>query len=154
MDTMDTMVLAKELSTFLSPFLPYLINASEKSAKEMGEKFGNEVWKQAKLVWEKIQSSVESKPSAQEAVQDVAKSPYDEDSLAVLRVQLKKLLKDDKLAREVADLLQEQVVQRVLAEQGSNVTDVEQTATGKGEIRQEVIARDKSTIKGVHQKKQ
>jgi hypothetical protein len=51
---------------------------------------------------------VETKPAAQEAVQDVAKAPEDADAQAVLRLQLKKLLAEDEaLAREVAQLWEE-----------------------------------------------
>ena len=51
---------------------------------------------------------METKPAAQEAVQDVAKAPEDADAQAVLRLQLKKLLAEDEaLAREVAQLWEE-----------------------------------------------
>jgi len=49
---------------------------------------------------------VEAKPAALEAVQDAAERPDDEDALAALRLQLKKLLAEDEpLAKELARLL-------------------------------------------------
>jgi hypothetical protein len=49
---------------------------------------------------------VEAKPAALEAAQDAATHPDDEDTLAALRLQLKKLLAEDEaLAQELARLL-------------------------------------------------
>jgi hypothetical protein len=48
------------------------------------------------------------KPSAQEALDDLEKSPEDPDLQAVLRVQLKKTLEEDKtFAAQIKQLLQE-----------------------------------------------
>jgi hypothetical protein len=152
---MDATNLTKNIVAFLVPFLPYLIKSGEESAKEIGKKFGNEAWEQAKSLWNKLRPRVEAKTTMSEAIQDAAQSPDDEDSITVLQAQLKKLLiEDHQLAREISELMQGQVVQRVLAERSSNVRNVKQAATGEGEIRQDVIARDKSTIEGVRQKKQ
>ncbi|MDN5271213.1 hypothetical protein QTO31_04445 [Chloroflexus sp. MS-CIW-1] len=49
---------------------------------------------------------MEARPAALEAAQDAAAHPDDEDALAALRLQLKKLLaEDDSLAQELARLL-------------------------------------------------
>jgi hypothetical protein len=49
---------------------------------------------------------VEARPAAQEAVVDVATNPQDEEALAALRLQLRKLLAEDEpLAQELARLL-------------------------------------------------
>lgn len=37
---MDIIALAQELSTFLTPFLPYLLKIGEKASEEAGKKLG------------------------------------------------------------------------------------------------------------------
>ena len=105
---MDVQTLAREVVAFLAPFLPYLVKAGGEAAKEAGKKFGEAAWEQAKALWGKLHPKVEAKPAAQEAVQDAAAAPQDEDAQAALRLQLKKLLAEDEtLAVEVARLVQE-----------------------------------------------
>jgi hypothetical protein len=104
----DIQTLAKEVVAFLAPFLPYLVMAGGEAAKEAGKKFGEAAWEQAKALWGKLRPKVEAKPAAQEAVQDAAAAPQDEDAQAALRLQLRKLLAEDEtLAGEVTRLVQE-----------------------------------------------
>jgi len=147
---MDIQTLSQQLVAFLVPFLPYLLKVGEKAAEEAGKKLGADAWEKAKALWGKLRHKVEAKPAAQEAVQDVAADPQDEDAQAALRLQLKKLLRDKTLAAEIAQVLEDEVVQRVIARGGSQVEDVEQRASG-GPVEQEVRAEEKSVIKGVKQ---
>jgi hypothetical protein len=102
---MDVTMLAKDLAVFFTPLLPYLLKAGEKAVEEVGKKFGADTWDLAKALWGKIRPKVEAKPAAQEAVQDAAAMPNDEDIQAALRLQLKKLLAEDgALAQEVEQL--------------------------------------------------
>ncbi|MBD2255465.1 hypothetical protein [Nostoc parmelioides] len=100
------------LTTFLVPFLPYLLKAGEKATEEagkkVGEKFGGDAWEKAKSLWAKLSPKVEAKAAAIEAASDVAKDPEDKDALAALRLQLKKLLNEDStLASEIVHLFEE-----------------------------------------------
>lgn len=109
---MDDATLAREVVAFLAPFMPYLLQAGQKAGgkalEEVGKKFGGDAWERAKTLWGKLRPKVEEKPAAQEAAQDVADAPDDEDAQAALRLQLKKLLAEDEaLAHEVAHLLEE-----------------------------------------------
>jgi hypothetical protein len=102
--------LPSQLVQFLAPFLPYLLKglklAEQEAAKKLGEKAGEQGFEQAKALWEKLRPKVEARPAALEAAQDAAAHPDDEDALAALRLQLKKLLaEDDSLAQELARLL-------------------------------------------------
>lgn len=100
---MDVSALVTKVVAFLAPFLPYLLKAGEKVAEEAGKKLGETAWEQAKSLWGKLRPKVEAKPAVQEAVQDVAAAPQDEDAQAALHQQLKKLLAEDKaLAAEVS----------------------------------------------------
>jgi len=99
---MDIATLAKEITLFLTPLLPYLLKAGEKAAEEAGKKLGGDAWDRAKGLWDKLRPKVEAKPAAQEAVADVIAEPKDEDAQAALRQQLRKLLtEDDELAAEI-----------------------------------------------------
>lgn len=105
---MDPMILAGDLVDFLSPFFPYLVKVGEKAAEEAGKKLGVSAWERAKTLWSKLRPKVEAKIAAREAVQDVAKTPNDEDARTVLRVQLKKLLIDNEaLVQEISELMGE-----------------------------------------------
>ena len=101
---LDVAVLAKDVVAFLIPFLPYLLKAGESAADEAGKKLGElaggDAWDKAKALWCKLRLKIEARPPAQEALEDVAAAPKDEDARAVLRQQLKKLLAEDK---ELAD---------------------------------------------------
>ncbi|MBE9207567.1 hypothetical protein IQ244_13755 [Nostoc sp. LEGE 06077] len=100
------------LTTFLTPFLPYLLKAGEKATEEAGKKFGEgfgaNAWEKAKALWNKLQPKVETKPMAKCAAEELANSPNDEDAKETLQKQLKKLFDEDKnLAAEIARLMQE-----------------------------------------------
>jgi hypothetical protein len=106
---MDTQLPA-QLVQFLVPYLPYLVKgaklAGQEAAKKLGEKASEQGFEQAKTLWEKLRPKVEAKPAALEAAQDAADHPDDEDALAALRLQLKKLLAEDEaLAQELVRLL-------------------------------------------------
>ncbi len=147
----DPNEIARQIVPFLAPFLPYLLKAGEKAAEEAGRKLGAAAWEQAQALWARLRPKVEARPAAQEAVADVAAHPQDEDALAALRLQLRKLLEEDPALREeVARLMQSEVVQRVLAEGGSQIRDVVQEAEG-GPTTQEVQARQGSTVENVRQ---
>ena len=104
---MDPTILAQNLVVFLAPFLPYLVKVGEKAAEEAGKKISVSAWEQAKALWDKLRPRVEARPTAQEAVQDMTKTPNDEDARTVLRVQLKKLLAEDEtLVEEIAQLME------------------------------------------------
>lgn len=106
---MDVTVLAKSLTFFLSPFLPYLLKAGEKAAEDVGSQLGTDAWKKAKALWSKLYPKMTERPAAIEAAQDVVKTPDDEDAIASLRQQIKKLLSSDELlATEIAQLMQKE----------------------------------------------
>jgi hypothetical protein len=106
---MDTQLPA-QLAQRLAPYLPYLLKgvklAGQEAVKKLGEKTSEQAFEQAKALWDKLRPKIEARPAALEAAQDAAAHPDDEDALAALRLQLKKLLaEDDSLAQELARLL-------------------------------------------------
>lgn len=106
--SMDISLLVK----FLAPCLPFLLNVGNKAMEGASQKRSEDIWQKATVVWRKLQPYVEAKPAALEAVVDVAKNPLYEDSQAALRQQLKKILESDTvLAAEIAEILEESVIQ-------------------------------------------
>ncbi|MBI5648995.1 MAG: hypothetical protein HZC40_00860 [Chloroflexi bacterium] len=123
---MDIATLAKDLTVLLVPFLPYLIKAGEKALEKTGEQIGEklipdlgkETWDRVQALWSRLQPKVQARPALQEAAQDVAIKP-DEDAVASLRLQLKKLLTDDaalvaELSRLMSDAERAGIIQNVL----------------------------------------
>jgi hypothetical protein len=94
------------LVSFLAPYLPALLGLGNKALGKGAEKLGE---KGADEIFKKLSPHLEAKPSAKEAVVDVAKNPEDADGLAALRVQLKKILEAPEnaaLKAEIAKILE------------------------------------------------
>lgn len=152
---MDPAFLAQSVTSVLSIALPYLLKMADKAAEEIAKHLGGEAWDKVKALWSKIRPKLESQPAALDAAKDVAEAPDNELAVNSLKWQLQKLFKEDEaFASEIAILLQDKVVQRVIAEHGSLVRDVKQVASGTGSAEQQVEARDQSTIEGVEQRKE
>lgn len=100
---MDIAAIAKDVVTFLAPFLPYLVKAGERASEEAGKEFGAEAIEKARALWSKLRGEEE----VEDAAQDAAAMPNDPDARAALRLKLKKLLIQDKtLAQELAQVMQ------------------------------------------------
>ena len=104
---MDIAQLAAQTAAVLAPFLPYLIKggkiAAKKAFEKAGEKFTEEGWEQAEKTWGKLKPKVESKPAAQDALEEFVKDPNEEDALPALRQQLKRILSEDSaLAKDIS----------------------------------------------------
>jgi hypothetical protein len=107
------------LTSFLAPFLPYLVRAGQKVAGKAADTLGDEAAKYAQALWERLKPGVERKPAAQEAVEEVAANPEDEDALGALRIQLRKLLEEDEgLAADLTKLWQEAQAANVVTASG------------------------------------
>ena len=146
---MDPQVLelAQKITPFLLPLMPYLLKIGEKATEEIGKKIGGEAWDKAKALWGKLSRKDKVKAAAEAAVA----LPDNPATQQVLETEIARALEEDTALREeVAQAVQSDVVQRVLAERGSRIADVEQSAQG-GPTRQETIARDDSEIIGVKQ---
>lgn len=96
------------LTTFIAPFIPFLVKGGEEAAKEAGKKFGISAWEKAIAIWSILFPKIEQKTSTNEIVNDIVKAPDDDDLQAAFRYQLKKLLEDDNaLAKKLEQLMQE-----------------------------------------------
>ncbi|WP_164929348.1 hypothetical protein [Gloeobacter violaceus] len=109
MDPAVLATLSREVTVFLSPFLPHLLaltkDAAKQAAEAAGKALGADAWSQAKTLWSRLWPKMEAKAVAVEAAQDVLAAPNDQDAQAALRQQIKKLLNENpELADEIARL--------------------------------------------------
>jgi uncharacterized membrane protein len=102
MNMLDTVALAKIVTSLLAPAIPYLIKGGEQAWEEAAKKIGSDTWGLTKTIWMKFVSPSKSKTNGEEknievikAATEVANNPSDEDAQAALRFQIKKLLTDD-----------------------------------------------------------
>ena len=103
---MDIGALTQTIITYILPALPFLTVLGTKAAEKAAEEIGADAWETAQGLWKKISPSIDEKPTAAEAVEDAAKHSDDEDAVAALRHQLKKILTDKpELADELSSLL-------------------------------------------------
>lgn len=121
------------LTAFLTPFLPSLLRfgqpISEEAGKALGNKLGEGTWEKAKELWKRLYPSVESKPLAMVAAQELAKNEDNTDARDLFVAQLKKLLQENSvLSREIEELLQEKT------EVVSKIVKINQNVTGNKNI--------------------
>lgn len=84
----DIVSLAATVTNVLGPAIPYLVKAGEAATAEVGKKTIG-------ALWDLFKPKVASVPALADAIADVQQSPADEDSLTVLRVQIRKVLESD-----------------------------------------------------------
>jgi HEAT repeat protein len=105
---MNITQLAEAVSEFLTPFLPYLLEAGAKADAEGRKQLGIEAYELAKAVWAKLHSQLEANPLAQDTIQKLATRSQDESSKTSLEYQVDLTFNDDPaLAREISLLWQE-----------------------------------------------
>ncbi len=112
---LDTVALAKIVTSLLAPAIPYLIKGGEQAWGEASKKIGADTWGLAKTIWMKFISPSQSQPGGEskntevvKAATEVANNPSDEDAQAALRFQIKKILTDDpELGVEIEKALNE-----------------------------------------------
>lgn len=134
--------LARRVTSFIAPFLPYLLDLVENAAKAAGERFGEPFWEQAKALWDKLGAKEEAREAAKQAAEGMLIQSGDEDALASLRLQIEELLEaNTALRQEVAQLWEEiKAARDTVAEQTAggdritvgDITDSEGVAIGPG----------------------
>ncbi len=91
----------QQLTTFLAPFLPYLLKMGEKAAEEAGKKLGEAAWERAKALWEKLRR----KKNVEQVAQTAAALPNNAALGEALRAEIARALQEDAdLRAEIARL--------------------------------------------------
>ncbi len=140
--------LAQQIVSYLTPFLPYLGEMGLSAAKKIGERLTDASWDKAAALWDKLRH----RKRIVQVAETFASMPENRGLRDALREEiLQALTQDEQLAQDVAALMQDSVVQKVLATEKSRITNVKQQAKGNGNVRQDVTARGGSTVEGVQQ---
>ena len=131
------------LASFLAPLLPYVVQAGQKVAGRAADVIGEEAANYAEKLWQRLRPGVESKPAAQEAVEEVAKNPEDEDALGALRIQLRKLLEEDEeLAADLTKIWQQAQAANVVTASGERSVAVGGDVSGSTIITGDQVQTD------------
>ena len=152
---MDALQTTTAIVITISPFLPFLLEIGENSAKKLSEiiveKGGEAAWNKAQSLWTKVKGYFHTAPKIESAAKLVAQDPEDEDSQKVLAKALGSYLQNNpESLEELVELFGgEQSIQEVLADKGSLVENVKQSLVGSGT--QRVVATEQSSVKGVTQ---
>jgi hypothetical protein len=121
------------LTTFLAPFLPFLLKQGEQAADAAIDRLGAAAWKRAQALWGALRPKVDDKEAAREAAEDVAAAPEDELARSALQLQLRKLIADDPdLARELAEMLEENRRAGIMADNGAVVVVADRGGVAAG----------------------
>ena len=106
MDTPQIIDLAKQVTTAVAPFLPVLEPILTGAGEKIGGVAAGAGLDRAKALWAKLSAAVQGNGDARKAAQEVAQAPDDEDAVAALRLQIRKLLAaNPSLARDLAGVL-------------------------------------------------
>lgn len=152
---MDFAQIAATTATWISPFLPYLLEPLEASGKKFGdflaENGGKVAWETALDVWNKVFKKTENDPKIKGAAMMLSAEPSDQTFQAALAKALAAQLENDpSLAKELIRIFGgEEATQKILANNSSRIEKVVQEMTGGGT--QIISADNKSNISGVKQ---
>lgn len=164
--SLDIASLTNDITALIVPFLPILTElgkkAGEEAFKEVVKKSTDKGWDKIEAVWTKLRShknaeteliptatqlakeqmNVETQPNADTALRDAYQT--------IFISNLKSLLtQDESLANELASLMQDEQIQRVIARRDSEISGIEQSAKPGSKSTQEIIAEDHSRITNV-----
>jgi hypothetical protein len=89
-----------QIAAALALILPYVLRAGKRAAEEASDVLGTDAGRMASALWEQSKGAILGNPIAKSAAEDVAADNQDEDSIAALRRQLRKLLAEDPSLRE------------------------------------------------------
>ena len=114
--------LAETVTDLIEPVIPYLVIGSKKAAEEARKKAGPEVWAVKKKLWEKLCSR--ESPELKEAAGDMVVAPSDPEVKQVLiREIINSFEKDPDLAKEISYFIEDELIQRMRAEQRMGAED-------------------------------
>ena len=104
---MDTLApLATQVASLLAPFLPQLVKTGQALAEGVVDQVAKQKGDVAQALWDRLFPKMAETPATDTAVRDAAANPEDTDYQAALRVQLRKLLTEDRdLAQQLREVI-------------------------------------------------
>jgi len=126
--------LAEKVTDFIKSAIPYLVIGSKKAAEEAGKKLGPDIWEIKKKLWEKL-CSIEC-PELEIAARDMVVAPSDpEVKQALVQVIIKSFESNLDLAREVLCFMENEEVQRMMADDSS--INIKQNSSDRNKVLEE-----------------
>ena len=126
--------LAEKVTDFIEPVIPYLVIGSKKAAEEAVKKVGPDVWEIKKKLWEKLCSR--ECPELEVAARDMIVAPSDPEVKQALIQEIIKLFeKNLDLAREILSFMENEEVQRIMAEDSS--VNIKQSSSDRNKVLEE-----------------
>lgn len=117
---LNAAVIAEKLVPMLLPLLPYLVKgvkmAGKKFAEALGQKSGEKAVEIAGDLWGKLNPKIEQKADAKKLVMEAADDPTQNYLPGALAYQLKEILEDEALRKEVILILEKAEKQGVKVE--------------------------------------
>jgi hypothetical protein len=108
---MNASELAKELSPYLVPVLPYLVKGVNVIGKEIfsvaGKKIGKDTVEKIQNIWGRLWSKINQNPSAIQIAEQISAHTDDPRAKGMLEMQLESLFEDDNFRMEIEDLFLE-----------------------------------------------
>ncbi|MEO5359326.1 MAG: endonuclease/exonuclease/phosphatase family protein [Nitrospirota bacterium] len=102
---MDIKTLLYGITSYLMPFMPYLLQSPVEKAVPADEHAFMWAKQIAKHIMDKLKPNLKQRQSFKDAMQDAADNPFDDDARAAFRLQLRKIIEsDDTLAKELSDM--------------------------------------------------
>lgn len=135
-----------EVSKWIIPALPYLLQGikigGKKAAEKLGEASAGKSMELAQSLWNKLTGKKAKSDKLSIAAKELSKTPKDKDWQAMLNKEIKQLLKaDPALLKEITLMIQAEVPEQTAIAKRNVNTRIEQTiSTPKG--KQKVTAED------------
>src|SRR5215472_10163972 len=64
----EIVAVAQAAGTLLAPALPYLVQAGRQAAEEASKALGEEAWRRAQAVWNRLRPGLEANPAVERAI--------------------------------------------------------------------------------------
>ncbi len=102
--TMDIKTLIYGITSYLMPFMPYLLQTGPEKAVP-GEGIDIHAFMWAKDIMERLRPKLKQRQSLKDAMAEALENPFDDDARAAFRHQLRKILEsDDALTKDLSEM--------------------------------------------------
>jgi hypothetical protein len=146
---------AKIITYFLEPAIPYLVIGSKKAAEEAEKKMGLEKWELEKKLWARLCSKEPQK--LKDAAGNIVIFPFDPQiKQALIQEIFKTLEHDPNLAKEISSIIEEnlEIEERAYGVMDSGPNEKQKVLTEFNKLHEEFLAKKKTPLGSEQLKKE
>jgi hypothetical protein len=141
--------LTNEIMKWIIPALPYLLKGiklgGKKAAEKLGEFSAEKSLEQVQTLWKKLTGKKDGNKNLSVAAENLAKSPKNKPWQAVMKQEIKSVLKaNPALLKELTALVNADTPEQSIRAKRNKNTKIEQISSGKG--KQKVTAEDNQDL--------